>query len=45
MLFAEKATLAEYKATLDRATKKGWLVMRESGTFVTFTKAGGELFA
>jgi hypothetical protein len=39
------ATPAEYKAGLDRAMEKGWLVLHESGTFVKFTQAGADLFA
>ena len=45
MLFQLKATPAEYKAGLDRAIEKGWLVLHESGTFVRFTQAGADLFA
>jgi hypothetical protein len=45
MLFEFKATPAEYKAGLDRAIEKGWLVLHESGTFVRFTQAGADLFA
>jgi hypothetical protein len=45
MLFELKATPAEYKAGLDRAIAKGWLVLHESGTFVRFTQAGADLFA
>jgi hypothetical protein len=45
MLFEFKATPAEYKAGLDRAIAKGWLVLHESGTFVKFTQAGADLFA
>jgi hypothetical protein len=45
MQFKLKATAAEYKAGLDFAIERGWLVMHESGTFVTFTPAGAELFA
>jgi hypothetical protein len=44
-LFQLKGTPAEYKAGLDLAIAKGWLVMHESGTFVKFTEAGAELFA
>ena len=40
MLFQLKATPAEYKAGLDRAIEKGWLVLHKSGTFVKFTQAG-----
>jgi len=45
MLFTAKATPAEYKAGLDRAIAKRWLLMHESGTFVKFTQAGADLFA
>ena len=45
MLFQLKATPAEYKAGMDRAIEKGWLVLHESGTFVRFTDAGAALFA
>ena len=44
-LFHLKGTPAEYKAGLDLAIAKGWLVMHESGAFVRFTDAGAELFA
>jgi hypothetical protein len=44
-LYELKATPAEYKAGLDRAIEKGWLVLHESGTFVRFTQAGADLFA
>jgi len=44
-LFELKGTPAEYKAGLDRAIEKGWLVIHESGTYVKFTQAGAELFA
>jgi hypothetical protein len=45
MLFAEKATPAEYKAGLDREIAKGWLELHESGTFVRFTQADAGLLA
>jgi hypothetical protein len=44
-LFVLKATPAEYKAGLDHAIAKGWLVLHESGTYVRFTEAGAALFA
>ena len=44
-LFQLKGTPAEYKAGLDLAIAKGWLVLHESGAFVRFTDAGAELFA
>ena len=45
ILFREKGTPAEYKAGLDLAIERGWLVMHESGTFVMFTQAVAGLFA
>jgi hypothetical protein len=45
MLFADKATPAEYSAGLKYAISSGWLELHESGTFVKFTPAGAELFA
>jgi hypothetical protein len=44
-LFREKSTPEEYKAGLDLAIERGWLVLHESGTFVRFTQGGAELFA
>ena len=44
-LYRERATPAEYKAGLDLAIARGWLVLHESGTFVHFTQAGADLFA
>jgi hypothetical protein len=44
-LYELKGTPAEYKAGLNRAIEKGWLVMHESGTYLRFTQAGAELFA
>jgi hypothetical protein len=40
-----KGSPAEYKAGLDLAIARGWLVLHESGTYVKFTQAGAELFA
>ena len=34
-----------YKAGLDLAIAKGWLVIHESGTYGKFTQAGAGLFA
>ncbi len=45
MLYKDGATPAEYWAGLQRAIEKGWLKYHESGTFVTFTPAGADLFA
>jgi hypothetical protein len=45
LLFQHKASPAEYKAGLDLAISKGWLVLHESGTYVKFTQDGAELFA
>src|SRR5271166_4622009 len=44
-LYEMKGTPAEYKAGLDYAIAKGWLILQESGTFVKFTEAGVALFA
>jgi hypothetical protein len=44
-LFREKATPEEYKAGLDLAIERGWLVLHESGTYVKFTQAGADLFS
>ena len=44
-LFREKGTPAEYKAGLDLAIERGWLVLHESGTYVKFTQADADLFA
>jgi hypothetical protein len=45
MLFKDRASPAEYWAGLQRAIEKGWLKYHESGTFVTFTPAGADMFA
>ncbi|MBR0696754.1 hypothetical protein [Bradyrhizobium lablabi] len=45
MLFEFKATPAEWKAGLDLAIERGWLVLHESGTYAKFTQAGKDLFA
>jgi hypothetical protein len=45
MLYKDGATPAEYWAGLQRAIEKDWLKLHESGTFVTFTPAGADLFA
>ena len=42
-LFREKGTPEEYKAGLDLAVERGWLVLHESGTFVKFTHGGADL--
>jgi hypothetical protein len=44
-LYELKGTPAEYKAGLEHAIAKGWLVLHESGTYVRFTEAGAALFA
>jgi hypothetical protein len=44
-LYEHKGSPAEYKAGLDLAIARGWLVLPESGTYVKFTQAGAELFA
>jgi hypothetical protein len=44
-LYRERGTPNEYKAGLDLAIERGWLVLHESGTFVRFTQIGADLFA
>ena len=44
-LYEHKGSPAEYKAGLDLAIAKGWLVLHESGTYVKFTQTGAEMFA
>jgi hypothetical protein len=44
-LSEHRGSPAEYKAGLDLAITRGWLVLHESGTYVKFTQAGAELFA
>ncbi|MBR1157396.1 hypothetical protein [Bradyrhizobium sp. JYMT SZCCT0428] len=44
MLYLERASPAEYKAGLDLAIARGWLLLHESGTFVKFTPAGADVF-
>jgi hypothetical protein len=44
-LSEHKGSPAEYKAGLELAIARGWLVLHESGTYVKFTQAGAELFA
>jgi hypothetical protein len=44
-LFRERATPAEYKAGLNLAIERGWVVLHQSGTYVKFTQAGADLFA
>jgi hypothetical protein len=35
----------QYRVALARAIALGWLSLHESGTYVTFTPAGAEMFA
>ena len=44
-LFREKGTPEEYKAGLDLAVERCWLVLQESGTFVKFKQSGADLSA
>ena len=44
-LFGDKGTPAEYRAGLDLAIARGWLLLHESGTFVKLTQSGTDLFA
>jgi len=45
MLFELKATPAEYRAGLDYAIAKAWLMLHESGAYVRLTETGASLFA
>jgi hypothetical protein len=45
MLYKDNAHPAEYWAGLQHAIARGWLKYHESGTYVTFTPAGADLFA
>ena len=45
MLFRDNATPDEYWEGLQRPIDNGWLVLHESGTFVTFTPGGADVFA
>jgi hypothetical protein len=44
-LYKHKGSPDEYKAALDLAIQRGWLVLHGSGAYVTFMQAGAELFA
>jgi hypothetical protein len=44
-LFGDKATAAEHKAGIAYAVAQGWIELHESGTYVTFTQSGSDLFA
>jgi hypothetical protein len=44
-LYLHKGTPAEYKAGLDLAIARGWLILHESGTYVKFAEPGAALFA
>jgi hypothetical protein len=44
-LYEHRGSPAEYKAGLEVAISRGWLLMHRSGTSVKFTGAGAELFA
>ena len=44
-LVAAELVCNEYKAGLDLAVERGWLILHESGTFVRFTQTGADLFA
>src|ERR1700733_6370127 len=43
-LYEHKGSPDEYKAALDLAIQRGWLVLHGSGAYVTFMQAGAELF-
>jgi hypothetical protein len=38
-------TAEQFRAGIQRAVDKGWMVRQESGTYVKFTPSGAELFA
>jgi hypothetical protein len=38
-------TAEQFRAAVQRAVDKGWMVRHESGTYVKFTPSGAELFA
>ena len=42
-LFKDNGTPEEYDPGIKLAIERGWLVMHDSGTFVTFTPAGADL--
>jgi len=42
-LYREKGTPDEYKAGLDLAVERGWLVLHESGTFVKFAEGEADM--
>jgi hypothetical protein len=42
---SEQGSAAEYKAGLEAAISRGWLLLHESATYVKFTQTGAELFA
>ena len=44
-LYRDRGTPGEYRAGLQLAIERGWLVLHESGTHVKFTQSGAELFA
>jgi hypothetical protein len=44
-LYQLKGTPTEYKAGIDLAIARGWLILHQSGTYVKFTEAGAALFA
>jgi hypothetical protein len=41
----DRGSPTEYSAGLKLAIERGWLLMHDSGTFVTFTPEGLERFA
>ena len=44
-LFQLKGTPDQYRAAIEHAIERGWIVMHESGTFIRFTQTGADLFA
>jgi hypothetical protein len=39
------ASVAEYKAALRAAVQRGLIALHSSGAYLTFTRAGSDLFA
>jgi hypothetical protein len=44
-LYRDRGTPGEYRAGLQLAIERGWLVLHESGTNAQLTPAGADLFA
>jgi hypothetical protein len=44
-LYIDKGTAAERHAGLDYAIAQGWIELHESGTYISLTQSGNDLFA